>query len=123
MKAAQQKLDQATSTDDSKAIKEYQERLDGDKLKLSKVQEDAKRVQELKTGAANYSTPQAIAKDFQDIVGEYLDGLHGSTVTDIQIYRSVSHTIVLAVQFCTHCLQRVDICRYLIVVFTWMELL
>lgn len=92
MEAAQQKLDEATSTNDSKAIKEYQERLDGDKLKLSKVQEDAKRVQELKAGPANDSTPQAIAKDFQDIIGEYLDGLHGSTVTDIQIYRSVSHT-------------------------------
>ena len=87
VKGAQQKLDEVSGTADSRATKDFQERLDGENLKLIKVQEDAERVQKLKAGSAANSTAEAVAKEFQDILAEYLDSLHGSTVTDINIYR------------------------------------
>lgn len=87
MEGAQQKLAEASSTADSRAIKDFQERLDGEKLKLTKVQADAERVQQLKAGTAANSTADGVAKEFHDILSEYLDSLHGSTVTDNSIYR------------------------------------
>lgn len=94
MEGAQKKLDEAAGKADSRTIKDYQERLDGEKLKLSKVQADAERVQQLKAGKAANSTAEAVAKEFQDILAEYLDSLHGSTVTDINIYRFVSSPLL-----------------------------
>jgi hypothetical protein len=91
VQAAQKKLDEASGAADSRAIKEFQERLDGEKLKLTKVQADADKIKELKASTAANSTAEAVAKEFQDILAEYLDTLHGSTVTDINIYRHASH--------------------------------
>lgn len=95
MKGAQQKLDEASGTADSRATKDFQERLDGEKLKLTKVQADAERVQQLKAASDKNSTAEQVAKEFQDILAEYLDSLHGSTVTDINIYRCASNAVVL----------------------------
>jgi cysteinyl-tRNA synthetase len=86
VKAAQVKLEEHAEKGDSRNVKEFQEKLEGEKLKLSKVQADAQRFEGIRESAAG-TAPEEVARGFHDIIAEHLDSLHGSEVTDIGIYR------------------------------------
>lgn len=75
---------------DTRKVKEFKDQLEGEKLKLSRIESDADRAQLLKNGqGADFAaeTSVSIATGFKDVLSEHLDEQHGSSVTDKDIYR------------------------------------
>ena len=88
--AAEANVAAAEKQGDTRKVKEFKDQLDGEKLKLSRIESDADRAQLLKNGQGGTDasdTSVSIATDFQDVISEHLDASHGSSVTDKDIYR------------------------------------
>lgn len=87
---AEANLENAEKQGDTRKVKEFKEQLEGEKLKLSRIEADADRAQLLKNGQApehEDGNSISIAKAFADVISEHLDAEQGSSVTDKDIYR------------------------------------
>eukprot|EP00892_Ulva_mutabilis_P004454 jgi/Ulvmu1/2380/UM130_0013.1 len=88
---AEENVAAAEKQGDTRKVKEFKDQLEGEKLKLSRIETDADRAQLLKNGQGGADAPEnsvSIAAAFQDVISEHLDSLHGSSVTDKDIYRA-----------------------------------
>lgn len=87
---AEANLATAEKQGDTRKVKEFKDQLEGEKLKLSRIEADAARAQLLKNGQSpdhEGGDSTSIAMDFQDVISEHLDSEQGSSVTDKDIYR------------------------------------